>query len=231
MSPSEMKEPGSCGAVQTTKPASASSLAELQSLLGDRFSTDPAVLAEFRIAPLLFEPFGVSGDAAVGQDGRGAFQELDQVAMARPVTKHSMRASDAQLLGWTIAEAIRIATSGRPGPVHVALPFDVLQAADDSGSTEYILKTVREGAPGSTWAVGTEVHLVHRLAEEVAPGKTVVSLDQFGCLCSTMFRVSPNHLLWVLDSLVDGEVVNEIVVPDEQKKWAKIALDRMLSIK
>ena len=60
------------------------------------------------------------------------------------------------------------------------------------------------------------------------PEKTVVSLDQFGCLCSTMFRVSPNHLLWVLDSLVDGEVVNEIVVPEEQKKWAKIALDRML---
>ena len=114
--------------------------------------------------------------------------------------------------------------------VHPEVPFDVVQAADDSGSTEYILKTVRDSAPGSKWAVGTEVHLVHRLAEEVAPDRTVVSLDQFGCLCSTMFRVSPNHLLWVLDSLVDGEVVNEIVVPDEQKKWAKIALDRMLSI-
>jgi quinolinate synthase len=114
--------------------------------------------------------------------------------------------------------------------VHPEVPFDVLQAADDSGSTEYILKTVRESPAGSTWAVGTEVHLVHRLAEEVAPAKTVVSLDQFGCLCSTMFRVSPNHLLWVLDSLVDGEVVNEIVVPEGQKKWAKIALDRMLSI-
>ena len=115
--------------------------------------------------------------------------------------------------------------------VHPEVPFDVLQAADDSGSTEHILKTVRDAAPGTSWAVGTEVHLVHRLAEEVAPGKTVVSLDQFGCLCSTMFRVSPNHLLWVLDSLVDGEVVNEIVVPDEQKKWAKIALDRMLEIR
>jgi quinolinate synthase len=115
--------------------------------------------------------------------------------------------------------------------VHPEVPFDVLQAADDSGSTEYILEQVRKSAPGSTWAVATEVHLVHRLAEEVAPGKTVVSLDQFGCLCSTMFRVSPNHLLWVLDSLVDGEVVNEIVVPDEQKKWAKIALDRMLAIR
>ncbi|MGH9217870.1 MAG: quinolinate synthase NadA [Vicinamibacterales bacterium] len=114
--------------------------------------------------------------------------------------------------------------------VHPEVPFDVLQAADDSGSTEYILKQVRGGAPGSKWAVGTEVHLVHRLAEEVAPAKTVVSLDQFGCLCSTMFRVSPNHLLWVLDSLVDGELVNEIVVPEGQQKWAKIALDRMLAI-
>ena len=114
--------------------------------------------------------------------------------------------------------------------VHPEVPFDVLQTADDRGSTEYILMAVRDSAPGSKWAVATEVHLVHRLAEEVAPGKTVVSLDQFGCLCSTMFRVSPNHLLWVLDSLVDGEVVNEIVVPEEKKKWAKIALDRMLSI-
>lgn len=128
-------------------------------------------------------------------------------------------------------EKVRVEHPGITVIVHPEVPFDVLQAADDSGSTEYILKQVREGAPGSTWAVGTEVHLVHRLAEEVGPGKTVVSLDQFGCLCSTMFRVSPNHLLWVLDALVDGEVVNEIVVPDEQKKWAKIALDRMLAIR
>ncbi len=127
-------------------------------------------------------------------------------------------------------EKVRAEHPGIRVIVHPEVPFDVLQAADDSGSTEYILKQVREGAPGSKWAVGTEVHLVHRLAEEVAPEKTVVSLDQFGCLCSTMFRVSPNHLLWVLDSLVDGDVVNEIVVPDEQKKWAKISLDRMLAI-
>src|SRR5688500_4859994 len=110
-------------------------------------------------------------------------------------------------------------------------PYDVLQTAYYSGSNEYILPQVRDSEPRSKWAVGTAVHLVHRLAEEVAPAKTVVSLDQFGCLCSTMFRVSPNHLLWVLDSLVDGEVVNEIVVPEEQKKWAKIALDRMLAIR
>jgi quinolinate synthase len=128
-------------------------------------------------------------------------------------------------------EKVRVEHPGIRVIVHPEVPFDVLQAADDSGSTEYILQQVRDSAPGSKWAVGTEVHLVHRLAEEVAPGKTVVSLDQFGCLCSTMFRVSPNHLLWVLDSLVDGDVVNEIVVPEEQKKWAKIALDRMLAIR
>jgi quinolinate synthase len=127
-------------------------------------------------------------------------------------------------------DAVRSQYPGIRVIVHPEVPFDVLRAADDSGSTEYILKTVRNAPAGTTWAVATEVHLVHRLAEEVAPEKAVISLDQVGCLCSTMFRVSPNHLLWVLDGLVDGEVRNEIVVPDEQQKWARIALDRMLSI-
>jgi quinolinate synthase len=127
-------------------------------------------------------------------------------------------------------EAVRQQHPGIRVIVHPEVPFDVVQAADDSGSTEYILKQVRESAAGSTWAVGTEVHLVHRLAEEVAPGKLVLSLDQVGCLCSTMFRVSPNHLLWVLEGLIDGEVYNRVTVPVEQKKWARIALERMLAI-
>ena len=114
--------------------------------------------------------------------------------------------------------------------VHPEVPFDVVQAADDAGSTEYILKTVRNSPEGSVWAVGTEVHLVNRLANELAPGKTVLSLDTFGCLCSTMFRVSPNHLLWILEELVEGRVHNRIVVPDDQKHWTRVALDRMLSI-
>ena len=115
--------------------------------------------------------------------------------------------------------------------VHPEVPLAVVQAADESGSTEHILKRVRESAPGSIWAVGTEIHLVNRLANEVAPDKTVVTLDQFGCLCSTMFRVSPNHLLWILEELVEGRVHNQITVPDEQKHWTRVALDRMLSIK
>ena len=127
-------------------------------------------------------------------------------------------------------ENVRIQHPGIRVIVHPEVPWDVVQAADDSGSTEYIIRTVKESPVGSTWAVGTEIHLVNRLAREVAPDRTVLSLDQFGCLCSTMFRVSPNHLLWVLEGLVDGEVHNRIVVPDAQKHWTKVALDRMLSI-
>jgi quinolinate synthase len=127
-------------------------------------------------------------------------------------------------------ETIRAQHPGVRVIVHPEVPLEVVQAADDSGSTEYILKTVRDSPAGSIWAVGTEIHLVNRLAREMAPDRTVLSLDQFGCLCSTMFRVSPNHLLWVLEGLVDGHVHNRIVVPDDQKHWTKIALDRMLSI-
>jgi quinolinate synthase len=128
-------------------------------------------------------------------------------------------------------ETIREQHPGIRVIVHPEVPWDVVQAADDSGSTEYILKTVTNSPVGSAWAVGTEVHLVNRLANEVAPDRTVVSLDQFGCLCSTMFRVSPNHLLWILEELVEGRVHNRIRVPDDQKHWTKVALDRMLSIR
>jgi quinolinate synthase len=114
--------------------------------------------------------------------------------------------------------------------VHPEVPWDVVQAADDSGSTEYIINTISNSPVGSIWAVGTEIHLVNRLANQMHPDRTVLSLDPFGCLCSTMFRVSPNHLLWTLEGLVEGEVRNRIVVPDERKYWTKVALDRMLTI-
>jgi len=127
-------------------------------------------------------------------------------------------------------EAVRRQHPGVRVIVHPEVPWAVVNAADDNGSTEYILKTVRESPAGSVWAVGTEVHLVNRLANEVAPDRTVISLDQFGCLCSTMFRVSPNHLLWILEELVEGRVHNRVTVPDDQKHWNRVALDRMLSI-
>ncbi len=127
-------------------------------------------------------------------------------------------------------ETLRAQHRGIRVIVHPEVTWEVVQAADDSGSTEYIIKQVTGSPAGSTWAVGTEIHLVERLAREVAPERTVLSLDQFGCLCSTMFRVSPNHLLWTLEGLVDGEVHNRIVVPDDRKYWTRVALDRMLSI-
>ena len=133
---------------------------------------------------------------------------------------------------FTVAQVRRI-REHQPGVrviVHPEVPWDVVQAADDSGSTEYIIHQVTQGSPGSVWAVGTELHLVNRLAQRLKADKTVLSLDPIGCLCSTMFRVSPNHLLWVLEGLVGGQVHNRIVVPDDQKYWTKVALDRMLSV-
>jgi quinolinate synthase len=127
-------------------------------------------------------------------------------------------------------ETVRAQHPGVRVIVHPEVPWEVVQAADDSGSTEYIIGRVKQSPTGSVWAIGTEIHLVNRLARQVHPERTVVSLDQFGCLCSTMFRVSPNHLLWTLEGLVAGEVRNRIVVGPEQKHWTKVALDRMLSI-
>ncbi|MGE0392444.1 MAG: quinolinate synthase NadA [Vicinamibacterales bacterium] len=126
--------------------------------------------------------------------------------------------------------ALRAEHPGIKVIVHPEVPWDVVQAADDAGSTEYIIRTVKASPEGSVWAVGTEVHLVNRLAQEVAPERTVLSLDSMGCLCSTMFRVSPNHLLWILEELVEGRAHNRITVPDDQKHWNRVALDRMLSI-
>ena len=126
--------------------------------------------------------------------------------------------------------AIRTQHPGIRVIVHPEVPWEVVQAADDSGSTEYIIKTITNSPEGSIWAVGTEVHLVNRLAQDLAPERLVLSLDKFGCHCSTMFRVSPNHLLWILEELVAGRVHNRIVVPDDQKHWTRVALDRMLSI-
>ena len=112
--------------------------------------------------------------------------------------------------------------------VHPECTFDVVQAADESGSTDFIIRTVKASPPGSIWAVGTEIHLVNRLAREVAPERTALTLDSVGCLCSTMFRISPNHLLWTLDGLIAGEVRNQIVVPEPTRGYARVALERML---
>jgi quinolinate synthase len=175
---------------------------------------------------------GVPLDQMVVWDPKQPFGGLtrDQVAAARLILWKGHCSVHVRFTARQIA-AVRVEHPGVRVIVHPEVPFEVVQAADDNGSTEYILSQVRNGAPGSVWAVGTEVHLVHRLAAEMAPkGVTVLSLDQMGCLCSTMFRVSPNHLLWVLEGLVDGQVHNQVEVPAHQIHWGRVALDRMLQI-
>jgi quinolinate synthase len=115
--------------------------------------------------------------------------------------------------------------------VHPECRFEVAQKADAIGSTEGIIRTIQDSPPGTKWAVGTELNLVNRLARECAPQREVVSLDDCFCVCSTMFRIDPPHLLWVLENLLEGRVVNRVQVPPRTAGEARIALDRMLNIR
>ena len=112
--------------------------------------------------------------------------------------------------------------------VHPECNWDVVQRADLSGSTEHIIKTIEQAPAGSKWAVGTEVHLVHRLARQHAD-KSVRSLATIQCLCTTMYRISPQHLLWIMDEIAAGRHTNQISVDPDVKRWALVALDRMLA--
>jgi quinolinate synthase len=114
--------------------------------------------------------------------------------------------------------------------VHPECPFDVVQGADLVGSTEFIIEQVRGAKPGTSWAIGTEIHLVHRLALE-HPEQRIRSLQANVCPCATMNRIDPAHLLWALENLMDGHVVNRVSVPDHVKRDARTALDRMLALK
>ena len=113
--------------------------------------------------------------------------------------------------------------------VHPECHEDVVNKADLIGSTEFIIKTVTAAPAGTIWAVGTELNLVNRLKHELTD-KKVFFLSSTVCQCATMFRIDAQHLAWAMENLADGHVVNHIVVPDEDKRWAKIALDRMMSV-
>jgi quinolinate synthase len=115
--------------------------------------------------------------------------------------------------------------------VHPECRWEVCQKADALGSTERIIDLIERAPDGASFAVGTEIHLVNRLAKRFAPlGKRVITLDESGCLCTTMYRISPQHLAWTLENLLEGRVVNRIQVNDRVKHWARVALDRMLEV-
>jgi quinolinate synthase len=127
-----------------------------------------------------------------------------------------------------IAEARR-AYPGINVIVHPECRREVVDAADIDGSTELILQTIASAPAGSQWAVGTEINMVNRLAAE-HPDKLIFCLDPVICPCSTMYRIHPAYLAWVLEALVEGAVLNEITVPDGVKAAARVALGRMLSL-
>ena len=113
--------------------------------------------------------------------------------------------------------------------VHPECSWEVVQAADHSGSTERIIKAVSAAPAGSVWGVGTEINLVKRLADE-NPDKTIFCLDPVVCPCSTMYRIHPAYLAWTLEGLVQGHTVNRVQVDAETREWSLVALERMLAL-
>jgi quinolinate synthase len=129
-------------------------------------------------------------------------------------------------------DAVRAKYPGIKVIVHPECRWEVCQKADALGSTERLIALVDQAPAGQMFAVGTEIHLVNRMARRFAEeGKRIITLDDTGCLCTTMYRISPQHLAWVLENLVEGRVVNRIQVRPSVKRWAKVALDRMLEVK
>ena len=126
-------------------------------------------------------------------------------------------------------DAVRARYPGIQVIVHPECRWEVCQKADDTGSTDRLRKLVADAPKGAKFAIGTEIHLVNRLAAQ-HPDKTVITLDDSGCLCTTMYRISPQHLAWTLENLVQGQIVNPITVKPEVKRWARVALDRMLQV-
>ena len=126
-------------------------------------------------------------------------------------------------------EDVRTRVPGVNVLVHPECRHEVVTAADHIGSTEYIIKTLEAAEPGSSWAIGTELNLVKRLAG-AHPDKNVMFLDKTVCFCSTMNRIDLPHLVWALEALVRGEVPNQITVDPETTRHAKAALDRMLAL-
>jgi quinolinate synthase len=114
--------------------------------------------------------------------------------------------------------------------VHPECPMAVVDAADEAGSTDYIRKAVAAATEPTTFAIGTEINMVNRLAAEF-PQHEIFCLDPVVCPCSTMYRIHPGYLAWVLEELVAGRVVNQITVPENVAADAKVALERMLAAK
>jgi quinolinate synthase len=173
---------------------------------------------------------GIPEDAMVVWDPRRPLggQSVETLRRARLILWRGWCSVHAR---FTVAqiEAARRRDPGVRVIVHPECRREVVAAADLDGSTELILETIAAAPAGSRWAVGTEINMVNRLAA-AHPDQQIACLDPVICPCSTMYRIHPAYLAWVLEALVEGQVVNEIVVADRVKTAARVALDRMLAL-
>src|SRR5215212_2723406 len=175
--------------------------------------------------------FGIPLDEMVVWD---PFKELggnteEQLRRARVILWKGHFSVHGRFREWHV-EQVRREVPGIKVLVHPECTYEVVQQSDLNGSTEFIIKTLEAAPSGSQWAIGTEVNLVNRLIKRF-PDKHIQLLSPDLCMCATMYRIAPQNLAWALESLVAGEIINQISVPEETARWARIALDRMLAIK
>jgi quinolinate synthase len=159
----------------------------------------------------------------------GGIEDDEQLVRARVILWKGWCSTHQRFAPEQIAQA-RKQFPGVRVVVHPECRREVVRAADLNGSTEYIVKVIEEAPAGTIWAVGTEINLVRRLANE-HPEQTIFCLDPVVCPCSTMYRVHPAYLAWVLEALIDGRVINQVSVDEETARWARVALERMLANK
>lgn len=174
--------------------------------------------------------FGIALDEMVVWD---PFKELggnteEELRKARLILWKGHCSVHGRFKAWHV-EQVRREVPGIQVLVHPECVYEVVQASDFAGSTEFIIKTIEAAPSGSKWAIGTEVNLVHRLKEQF-PDKHIQLLAPDLCMCATMYRIAPQNLAWTLESLLAGEVVNQITVPEETARLARVALDRMLAV-
>jgi len=174
---------------------------------------------------VIWDPWAIQLGASTGGQSRAALESSRVILWKGHCAVH-------QRFLPSHVDAVRAKDPAIQVIVHPECRWEVCQKADALGSTERLIKIVEDAPAGSMFAVGTEIHLVNRLAKRfAAEGKRIITLDDTGCLCTTMYRISPQHLAWALENLLEGRVVNRIAVRPSVKHWAKVALDRMLEIR